>query len=238
MAIIKTPENYPKRIGEYVIYTSRGQTIFRSISGFTTEALKNNAKYKKCRQNASEFGKLSALCKTIRVALQPILPKANNLALVNSFTKKMHEVMTCDTSSVKGMRTLKAGLTTTKGKLLLQNYHFNPQITYTLPVTITDKLIVDTSTMIFPKQGQYLEACVYYLNCNWETQSHTFITSEKVVYKKNEVPGKMTLSLLKDIPNNGTFFTILGLTFYKKIKENFEPMKDDSSKVVMVLRVE
>ena len=237
MAIIKTPGNYPKRIGEYVIYTSGGQTIIRSISGFTTKDLKNSAKYKKCRENANEFGKLSAMCKTIRVALQPILPKNNNLALVNSFTKKMREVMTCDTISAKGMRMLQLGLTTTAGKALLENYHFNPEIKYALPVTLTTTVDLNTEAIKFPAYSQYIGACLHTLNSDWETNTHKLTTAEKIVYKKDQVPATISLPLPEQ-QQKGTVFTILELEFYKKIKGNLVPMKNDSSKVVMILRVE
>ena len=237
MAIIKTPGNYPKRIGNYVIYTSREQIILRTVSGFTSAALKKSGKYKKCRQNASEFGRLSALCKTIRVALQPILPKANNLAIVNGCTKIMREVMTFDTVSKKGMRTVEAGLSTTEGKMHLQNYQFNPQITYKLPVTVSDTVTVDTTAIVFPKQSQYVAATVHYLDCDWETKNHTFITGEKTLYKRNEVPAILTLPLPEET-TKGTVFTILELAFYKKVKGNLVTMEEDSSKVVMVLRVE
>ncbi len=238
MAIIKTPGDYPKRIGNYVIYTSREQIILRTISGFTSKALKKSAKYKKCRQNASEFGRLSAVCKTIRVALQPILPKKNNLALVNGCTKIMREVMTYDILSKKGMRTLEVGLATTEGKLHLQNYHFNPQITYTLPVTLTTEATLETMAIVFPVQSQYMAACVHSLHCNWETKNHTLTAGEKVFYKKSEVPEKITLSLPKETEGTGTIFTFLELEFYKQVKGNFIPMENDSSKVVMVLQVE
>lgn len=236
MVIIKTLGDYPKRIGNYVIYTSRDQIILRTISGFTSQALKKSTKYKKCRQNASEFGRLSALCKTIRVALQPILPKSNNLALVNSFTKIMREVMTLDTVSKKGKRRIETGLNTTEGKLHMQNYQFNPQITYALSVTVSDIVTIDTTTIVFPKQSQYVIATLHDLDCDWETQNHTLITREKVLYKRNEVPAIITLPLPEET-TKGTVFTILELAFYKKIKGNMEPIEDDSSKVVMILQV-
>ena len=237
MAIIKTPGNYPKRIGNYVIYTSREQIILRTVSGFTSAALKKSAKYKKCRQNASEFGRLSALCKTIRLALQPILPKSNNLALVNSFTKIMREVMTFDTASKKGLRTVEGGLSTTEGKLHLQNYQFNPQITYALPVTLSDTVTIDATTIVFPKQSQYVAATIHYLDCDWETKNHTLITGEKTLYKRNKIPAILTLPF-PEATTQGTVFTILELAFYGKEKNNVVLMEDDSSKVVMVLRVE
>lgn len=238
MAILKTPGNYPKRIGNFVIYVCRGQTIIRSISGFTTKDLKKSAKYKKCRENANEFGRLSALCKTIRVALQPILPKNNNLALVNSFTKKMREVMTCDTVSAKGMRTLKMGLTTSEGKVLLENYHFNPEIKYALPVTVTTTVDLNTEAIKFPAYSQYIGACLHILTLDWETNTHKLTTGEKRVYKKDQVPATIPLPLPEEIVSNETVFTILELEFYKMVKGSFVPMKNDSSKVVMVVGVE
>lgn len=88
MVIILVKRNYPKRIGGYIIYKSRGQTIIRSINRFITKTLKTAEKYKKCRPNANEFGQIPSLCKKIRIVLKDILSKKNNLQVAILYKKK------------------------------------------------------------------------------------------------------------------------------------------------------
>ena len=89
MAKLSTDIYFKARIDDFLIYPLRTMMILRKISGFTTEALETDPKYELSRKNASEFGCMSAVCKQIRLALKEILPKQNNLAVVNSFTKKL-----------------------------------------------------------------------------------------------------------------------------------------------------
>lgn len=117
----------PKRILKgFVIYESNGVLIIREKSGFTKEALLHSAKYENCRKSSSEFGRVSKACKGIRVALEGILPKKNNLEVVNSLTKFMHSLLKYDSKHVRGERILATALAHEEGKRLIKTYSFNP----------------------------------------------------------------------------------------------------------------
>lgn len=130
MGILLTDGKFPKRIGDYVLYRLDDQVVIRSISGFTSKGMKHAAKYELSRQNASEFGRVSALCKQVRLALYGILPQYNNLAVVNSFTKKMRAVMTHDTHNVRGHRHLATALADESGREFLRGYELNPDTVF------------------------------------------------------------------------------------------------------------
>ena len=238
MAIIEVEGNYPKRIGNYVIYKSRGQMIIRSISGFTTKDLKSAKKYKKCRENATEFGKVSSLCKVIRMHLIGILPKKNNLAVVNSLTKKMRAVMTCDTTSERGKRTLAIALQTIEAKKMLEGYHFNPDKAIDLNYSISDCLEVATNYLSYPKKASYLGARVHCFTFNFSTQDAQLTSSAICFYGKKQLPDYLHLPLLEPPTNStGIVFTILELGFFSYAGGTFIPLTDDKSKVVKIVDV-
>ena len=93
MARLITEDYFKARIDDLLFYRYRNMMVVRTISGFTKETRTTAKKYDNCTRSAMEFGRVSALCKLLRVALNGILPKQNNLAVVNSLTKKMREAL-------------------------------------------------------------------------------------------------------------------------------------------------
>ncbi|GGD27552.1 hypothetical protein [Flavobacterium orientale] len=125
--IIPTGYPIPKRLGGgLVIYEMDGEYILRTQSGFTSKALKKSAKYANCRHNASEFGRVSKSCKGLRDLLTGILPKENNLAVVNSLTKKMRALLVYDMEHERGQRLLATAFEQEEVRKQLKDYSFNP----------------------------------------------------------------------------------------------------------------
>jgi hypothetical protein len=125
--IIPTGYPIPKRIGGgLVIYKLEHDYIIRTQSGFTSKALKKSPKYANCRYNASEFGRVSKSCKGLRDLLNGILPRENNLAVVNSLTKKMRSLMVFDTQHERGERLLASAFEQADVLQQMQGYGFNP----------------------------------------------------------------------------------------------------------------
>jgi hypothetical protein len=157
MATIQTEGKFPKRIGDFVLYRWEDKVVVKAVSGFTTAALKTAAHYELSRKNASEFGRVSSLCKQVRVALHGILPRQDNLAVVNAFTKKMREVMTCDTLNTRGERTLANALATAEGRQLLYGYDFNPEAKKALNYQIIPgALTLTTKGIAFPETANWI----------------------------------------------------------------------------------
>src|SRR6187551_550093 len=99
MAKFESDGKYPKRIGDQLLYELHGVGTMRTISGFTSEGVKKLPKYILCRQNNSEFGRLSSTNKHLRVALAASLSKKNNLAITNTLNQKMRALLPFDTVS-------------------------------------------------------------------------------------------------------------------------------------------
>lgn len=241
MAKIEVEGTFSRRIGNYVIYELNGQMIIRSISGFSSTDLYHNRKYEKCRQNAHEFGKVSSQCKAIRMALKGILPKSNNLAVVNAFTKKMRSLLLFDTTSEKGKRQLAQALQNPFAKTALQYYSFNPMSPLGLePVTLNNtSLLFTTTALTFPVQSNSLGVTTHFLFFDFITNESQLYSSSIAYFQKTTLPETVTVSL-PDPPKagSGTLFTLVEIAFFEHTKDTFIPLEEDASKIVVLLAVE
>jgi hypothetical protein len=166
--IVSYSGKLPKRIlDNYVIYKLGQDLIIREKSGFTREALLSAAKYANCRNNSSEFGRVSRTCEGIRVALAGILPKKNNLDVVNSLTKFMRSLLTSDLVNSRGNRMLQTALEHEDGHQRLIGYDFNPASTFSLATTFSEKqLTVHASETLL--KAVWVGFRVHVLAFDWE----------------------------------------------------------------------
>jgi hypothetical protein len=236
MAKIETEGEFPKRVGNYLIYNLNGQTIIRTKSGFTTHELKHSPKYEQSRHNATEFGHVVTTCKHLRWALQSCLPKANNQLVTNTLTKKMRQLLTYDTTSAKGQRHLAVALSHKAVRSELKNYHFNPATQLQLQYTLNpNQLSLVTNTLIFPEGANVVGCRVLVLDFNFTTTVSQLEATDWFLYTTAALPKKVVLPLPKIAPNQGVVFTILEMQFYTYQDGSYVPLVDDSSKVVLVV---
>ncbi|SDR12190.1 hypothetical protein SAMN05421664_3655 [Chryseobacterium soldanellicola] len=111
-------------VGDLVFYNLNGKNVVRKKSGFNKTAFKKSPTYEKVRHNSSEFGHCSKIGKIIRKGLDKYIKESGDPLLYQSFAKMMTEVKDLDTISERGNRTVKNGLETEKGKLVLNNFQF------------------------------------------------------------------------------------------------------------------
>ena len=236
MAKIEAEGKLPKRIGNYVIYELQGQKIIRTISGFTSKALKKSPKYALSRQNASEFGRVSSLCKQVRMVLKGILPKNNNLLIVNTFTKKMREVMTFDPLSARGSRNLAVALEQDAGKKRLVGYCFNPEADLTIAYVLHESsLHLTTTAMVFPESANCVGFRVHDLEFDFRSCNHQLEGEDWSFYSKQGLPEDVVLALPKLDAQSGVVFTLLEVEFYVFEDGSYVPVADDRSKQVLVV---
>jgi len=236
MAKIESEEKLPKRIDNCVVYELYGQMIIRTISGFTTKALNTSPKYELSRQNASEFGRVSSMCKQVRLALIGILPKKNNLVVVNSLTKKMREVMTYDTISARGNRSLAVALNSEAGRAKLQGYHFNPEVVLKLDYKWSEhNLKLATNSISFPDGANCIGFRLHNLEFDFTNCNHQLISSDWTFYNEPSLPNALTLTLPKFDFRSGILFTLLEVQFYISEEGSYVPLEDDRSKLVQVV---
>ncbi|WP_315056131.1 hypothetical protein [Chryseobacterium indoltheticum] len=123
-------------IGDLVFYNLNGKNIVRKKSGFNKAAYKKSPTYEKVRQNSSEFGHCSKIGKLIRFCISKYIELADDALLYQRFAKTMTKIKDLDVENEKGKRSVKNGLKTKDGRVILQqcecggisNFNQNTQI--------------------------------------------------------------------------------------------------------------
>lgn len=236
MAKVTVEGKFPKRIDDFVLYKLNDQVIMRAVSGFTSAAMKASPKYELSRQNASEFGRVSATCKQLRLALQTVLPKKNNLAVVNSLTRKMRQVLVFDDLAARGERTLARAIATEKGRQQLHGYHFNPDGGIALDFVLQNGIVqTSTSTLTFPDDANSVCFSLVALAFDFETKACSFLESEKQFFNKATLPNRVALVVPNLESFAGVLFTILVVRYYVQSDDGYVPTDDDTTTVVVIL---
>ena len=237
MAKITTDGNFPKRIGNYILYQLEGETIIRAKSGFTTEALKQSPKYDKSRKNASEFGRISSRCKDIRMALVGVLPKKNNLLVVNSFTKKMREVMAFDTVSIRGERHLAMALEVLEARQLLDGYLFNPATVLQLDCKeLAAGWQLTLGAVPFVDGANCIGFRVHQLEIDLANGTTQLTSSDWAFYTELVLPTSVLVPKLDETKTAGFCFTLLEAQFFICDAGSYTPLNNDTTKNVLVLK--
>lgn len=236
MARVTVEGKFPKRIDDFVLYKLNDQVIMRAVSGFTSAAIKTSPKYELSRQNASEFGRVSATCKQLRLALQTVLHKKNNLAVVNCLTKKMRQVLVFDDLAARGERTLARAIATEKGRQQLHGYHFNPDGAIALDFVLQNGIVqMNTASLTFPDDANSVCFSLVALAFDFEAKASSSLESEKQFFNKPTMPNKVDL----DVPNletcAGVLFTILVVRYYVQNDDAYIPVEDDRSTVIVIV---
>lgn len=230
MAKLNTDDFFKANVNGLFYYPMRGMMVVRTASGFTKESRTTNPNYENCTRSANEFGRVSSLCKKVRFALSEILPKQNNRAVVYSFTKKMRQVLECDTTNARGERHLVNALTTEEGKQMLKGYEFNPETAIKLNYTLQENsLLVNTGNIKLPKG-------INHIGCRLHQLAFDFVTGESVLASGEWVfeRGDVVLSL-PDLGNvNGVRFLIFEAGFHRNINNI---LSDDREKSVVFIAI-
>jgi hypothetical protein len=235
MAKIDTDEHFKGRDGNLLFYPYRNTMIVRTISGFTSEALKASPKYENCRQSANEFGRVSALCKQIRLALAGVLPKQNNLAVVYAFTKKMREAMNFDTTNPRGERRLADALATEEGRQFLKGYEFNPDADTVLDYALNYHSIqLNTDGISFPKGADVVGFRLHRLAFDFGTTANALAGTDWTLEQKTNFHNEVSIDLPIQPNADGLIFTILETQFYAYTKGTYEPVEDRGKSVKIV----
>ena len=252
MAKIFSDGKIPKRFDGMVTYRLKGIDghIVKEKTGFTTEALLNDPKYDKSRENANEFGAVTHLCKAIRMLLNEGLPKSNNLGVCNGLTQIMRKVMCCDAVSVRGNRCLKNGFESAGGKSLFTGYDFNPdgllrnafKGNYRFDATKKQLMFepfVTSEAFVFPEGADGVGLRLGALRFDFDTSASFMKLTDLFLYGlDSRITESLQLSV-EDFPDGeGVVFYLLEVAFFVENAGTFISIPKNDTKVVFVLGVE
>jgi len=252
MAKIFSDGEIPKRFYGKVTYCLEGVDghVVKEKTGFTTEALLNDPKYVKSRENANEFGPVSQLSKAIRMLLQEGLPISNKLEVINSLTTIMRKVMCCDSISQRGNRCLKNGFASPGGKSLFTGYDFNPsgllRNTFKGNYRFNARkrqLVFDafkTSTaFVFPEGADAVGFRLGALRFDFGSSTGCYALTDLAFYGLNSRKTKKLKLRIDNFPEGeGNIFFLLELAFFVENEDSYLSFPKNDTKVVYVLGVE
>jgi hypothetical protein len=243
MARVTSTEKLPKRIDDYLIYKLDTQFIMRKNSGFTKELLLTNPKYARVRENATEFGQVSRLCKALRLSLVTLLPKQDNLAICNALTQLMRQVLVYDTVSKRGERQLALAFANTESKTIVNGYNFNPNslfatvftgsYTYTKRGLQFDSFVV-SEQLAFAAGADFVGFRLHQLGFDFKNATGTLSSSIWQLLARTSKTKAFTITTPDAPVTTGVTFVLLELQFYSYDGSSYLPC-DDRSKVLVVL---
>lgn len=230
--IISCKGKIPKRIGDtHVVYPLNGDYIVREKTGFESKALLTAAKYANCRRNASEFGRISRTCKGFRLSLEGLLPRHNNLDVVNSLTKHMRSLLVHDIHNGKGHRLLQTSLEHLEGKRGFVGYDFNPTATIAVSTTFAGGYLRVHSIETRPA-CKWMGFRLHVLAYDWEAMVGDLYTGGW--HFEQAVEGSLRYSFPKPADSGGGLIYLLEVQYFEaKDGEFFADTKGEQSLVIV-----
>ena len=246
MAKVFIKGKIPKRIGNYLLYPLQGEVIIREKSGFTSEGVKYDPKYELTRKNASEFGRVSSLCKMMRLALNGILPKKNGRVVTNCLAKQMKFILSLDRDSVRGERQLWKAFLNEEAKELMTGYAFNPH--GILPQVLNEGLSLAASgnlvlsgvrvadVISFPDGSDSMGIRLHHLYFDFTDGMSQLCSSDWLFLKDDSRIKNFLLPCSFPEKSIGIRFSILEIRFYASAHGGFVSSAGGTN-IVHVLRV-
>lgn len=215
----------PKKIPGFVHYHLRDvpERILRAKSGITKDNYKQK-RYQKSRENASEFGALSAMCKKFREPLNDVFPVANRNALCNRFTSKMGSLLSFDVLSETGNRNLAAAFSFLETRQELVGYEFN--LSAPLPHLSRPYISFDRNGTLILNASSFVSELTFPIGADWvAVQMHRYLfdftigvgvlcSSECLFLNRFTTLEGAALSCSSAALEDGILFTLLALKFY------------------------
>src|SRR6185295_13657509 len=108
--------------------TMDDMTFYKSIDGYlvkkkggvSADKIKNDPNFVRVRENNEEFGNSAQGGKNLRDTVHVLTKAARDPRMISRLSKRMHDILLLDTTSVRGKRNVATGIATAGGKALLK----------------------------------------------------------------------------------------------------------------------
>ena len=131
-------------------YKSQDGYLVKTKSGVSKNRIMNDPAFVRTRENLSEFSLNARSGKALRQSISPLLNRAKDSKLSSRMQKLMNTIKNYDTTSVRGERSVRLGLVSTEGKLLLKGFDFNGHAPLTSVLHALYSLDVVTGVITIP----------------------------------------------------------------------------------------
>ena len=113
-------------IGDITFYkTSMDGYLAREKGGVEASRIANDPAFVRTRENGAEFGNSAMAGKLLRDTVRALSMNTADCRVTSRLTRLLAKVKNLDKASIRGERTVAAGIATVQGKLLLKGFNFN-----------------------------------------------------------------------------------------------------------------
>ena len=106
-------------------YKSKDGHLVRTKGGVSKSRIDTDPAFARTKENGTEFGSSASSGKLLRNAFRNFVTKAADGRVTSRVTKVMTQIKNLHTSSVRGMRNVAVGISTSAGRQLLKGFNFN-----------------------------------------------------------------------------------------------------------------
>lgn len=236
------------KLGDTSFYKSKDGYLLREKGGVDGNRIKTDPRFKRTRENMSEFGHSTQMASKLRKMLAPVIQKIKDGRMTNRLVAKMREIMDTDITHNRGERTV------IDGDLgLLTGFDFNAgsplSTTYFGPFTSSlDRVTGDVGVeipvfdpedfLVGPAESTHYRFVLGVLE--WDPAADTGkLVVERSAYLANNAPLAAALNLDGQITANSTLpvLFVLGVEFAQQINASNYALSDSgyvSARIVEV----
>jgi len=215
-------------VGDMTYYRSKDGYFAREKTSLTGDRIATDPKFKRTRENMTEFGSAGKAGKTLRDSISLLLKNAKDGRLISRLCKTMMQVLKADTVNKRGQRKVSAG---DINRLVGFEFNANAVLNTTLfaPYTtnmnrqsgalnITIPAFKPSSSVIAPEGATHFKFVSAGAAINFDTQVYTSGTSESAVLPWDEnTTTDITLSNTVTAGSTLPLFLVLGIQFYQEV---------------------
>lgn len=110
---------------DLTFYKGQDGYLVKTKSGVSRKRIMHDPAFARTRENLKEFAGSATAGKMLRLALNELLQQAKDNRVTSRLTQRMSKIQKLDSVHLRGQRTVKQGLSTVEGRLLLENFNFN-----------------------------------------------------------------------------------------------------------------
>ena len=229
-------------------YKSADGYLVKTKSGVSKNRIMNDPAFIRTRENLSEFSLNARSGKALRQSISPLLHRAKDSKLSSRMQKLMNTIKNYDATSVRGERSVRLGLVSTDGKLLLKGFDFNVHAPltsvlhalYSLDVVTGVITIPDLSPqeqLGLPEGATHVSIGSAYVNLDFETGIFDCRYSSPIILQLDNTISTIILTPQAVPTGTGTRLFLLLIEFFQEVNGVHYSLRNGMFNVLNVVEV-
>ncbi|MBL7920007.1 MAG: hypothetical protein JNJ40_06810 [Bacteroidia bacterium] len=225
-----------------------GKFFVRKKGGVSAERIKNDPAFIRTRENGVEFATAAASGKLLRRALHTMMIKGSDDKVNTRLHKIMSKIKNLDSTSVRGLRNVGVGITTTAAQALLKKFDLNNNAI--LETVLKKAYSVNTSTgvisinnlipldhVMFPEGATHVTFNGAWLNIDFANNAYDLQETNAVNMLIDTTVNNVVLTPVAAPVGTGTNLFLLQLQFFQLINNVQYSLKTDTTNSLCIIEI-